>query len=170
MAKPDVPRAAFDAALTYAQDHGIVWVTEETLELLLQAAFKAAPTPERMLREFHASKRIHDGLMPDKPTAWIPDWVRQLRWDLLTEEMEELGDADAAGDIVKFADAIADVVYVLVGTAVVHGIPFDAVFAEVHRSNMTKHNTPAEAKLVKGPDYEPPDIAGVLGIEAATDA
>lgn len=119
-------------------------------------------TLEQMLREFHASKRIHDGLMPSEPTAWIPDWVRTLRWKLLTEEMEELGDADAAGDIVGFADAIADCIYVLAGTAVVHGIPLDAVLAEVHRSNMTKHNTPDEAKLVKGPDYEPPDIAGAL--------
>jgi phosphoribosyl-ATP pyrophosphohydrolase len=120
-------------------------------------------SPEQMLREFHASKAIHGSLMPQQPTVDIPDWVRVLRWKLLTEEFRELGEADAAGDIVKIADAIADIVYVLVGTAVVHGIPFDAVFAEVHRSNMTKHNTPAEAKLVKGPDYEPPDIAHILG-------
>jgi len=125
-------------------------------------------TPEQMLRDFHASKRIHAGLMPERPTFDIPDWVRSLRRELLSEELRELGEADQAQDIVKVADAIADIVYVLVGTAVVHGIPFDAVFAEVHRSNMTKVNSPAEAKLVKGPGYEPPRIAELLRIEAAT--
>ncbi len=122
-----------------------------------------ATTPEQMLREFHASKAIHGGLMPEKPTADIPAWVRDLRLDLLGEEVYELHEAVGAGDIVKIADGIADIAYVVVGTAVAYGIPFDAVFAEVHRSNMTKHNTPAEAKLVKGSGYEPPCIAEILG-------
>jgi Phosphoribosyl-ATP pyrophosphohydrolase len=119
-------------------------------------------TPEQMLREFHAAKNIHGGLMPERPTASIPDWVRALRSDLLLEEVRELLDAVAEGDVVKIADALADISYVAAGTAVVYGIPFDAVFAEVHRSNMTKTNTPAEAKLVKGPGYEPPEIARIL--------
>lgn len=120
-------------------------------------------SPEVMLREFHAAKAVHGGLMPPAPTASIPLAVRDLRASLLAEEVAELAAAVAAGDIVKIADGIADIVYVAVGTAVTYGIPFDAVFAEVHRSNMTKTNTPEEAKLVKGPGYEPPDIARVLG-------
>ena len=120
-------------------------------------------TPEQMLREFHSSKAIHGGLMPEAPTTDIPEWVRDLRAKLLIEEVRELYDAAMAGDIVGIADGVADVVYVAVGTAVTYGIPFDAVFAEVHRSNMTKVNTPAEAKLVKGADYEPPQIAAVIG-------
>ena len=119
-------------------------------------------SPEQMLREFHASKAIHGGLMPEKPTADIPPWVQMLRMDLLDEEVSELHEAVEKGDIAKIADGIADIAYVVVGTAVAYGIPFDAVFAEVHRSNMTKINTPAEAKLVKGPGYEPPRIAEVL--------
>ena len=96
------------------------------------------PSPEQMLREFHASKAIHGGLMPWRPTADIPAWVQMLRMDLLDEEVGELHEAVEKGDIVKIADAIADLTYVAVGTAVAYGIPFDAVFAEVHRSNMTK--------------------------------
>ena len=122
-------------------------------------------TPEQMLREFHGSKAIHGGLMPAAPTAGIPGWVRDLRLDLLDEEVRELHEAVEMGDIVKIADAIGDIAYVIAGTAVTYGIPFDAVLAEVHRSNMTKVNTPAEAKLVKGPGYRPPDIAGVLGLD-----
>jgi hypothetical protein len=119
-------------------------------------------SPERMLREFHASKAIHSGLMPERPTTDIPQWVQVLRLALLDEEVAELREAVEAGNIVKIADAIGDIAYVVIGTAVAYGVPFDAVFAEVHRSNMTKTNTPAEAKLVKGPDYEPPQIGRVL--------
>ena len=122
-----------------------------------------AQSPEQMLREFHASKAIHAGLMPSVPTPGIPEWVRDLRTALLVEEVRELTDAAAAGDIVGIADGIADVVYVAIGTAVAYGIPFDEVFREVHRSNMTKVNTPDEAKLVKGLGYEPPRIAEILG-------
>ncbi len=121
------------------------------------------PSCERMLREFHASKSIHGGLMPDRPTVNVPEWVQTLRMDLLDEEVRELHEAVEKGDIVKIADAIADITYIAVGTAVAYGIPFDAVFAEVHRSNMTKVNVPTEKKVVKGPDYREPHIAEVLG-------
>lgn len=119
---------------------------------------------EQMLREFHDSKRIHDGWMPAEPTAHVPDWIRSLRWSLLSEELRELGEADQWNNIEKIADGIADCIYVLAGTAVAYGIPLDAVLAEVHRSNMSKTNTPDEGKLAKGAGYEPPDIAGVLGL------
>jgi predicted HAD superfamily Cof-like phosphohydrolase len=122
-----------------------------------------------MLREFHASKKVHGGLMPETPTADIPDWVVWRRMAFLDEEVQELRDAMAARDVVGIADALADIVYVAVGTAVTYGIPFDAVLAEVHVSNMTKVNSLAEAKLVKGPGYRRPDIAGVLA-EATAEA
>ena len=124
---------------------------------------RPAGTLEEMLREFHRGKVIHRGLMPRQPTFSIPGEVRSLRWALLREELRELREADQAQDIVKLADAIGDVIYVLAGTAVVHGIPLDDVLAEIHRSNMTKVNSPSEAKLVKGPGYEPPDLERVLG-------
>jgi hypothetical protein len=118
--------------------------------------------PEQMLREFHQSKAIHGGLLPPAPTTGIPDWVRDLRIDLLAEEVQELADAMKAGDLTGIADGVADVVYVAIGTAITYGMPFSELLAEVHRSNMTKTNSPAEAKLIKGLGYRPPDIAGVL--------
>lgn len=124
---------------------------------------RGTATPEQMLREFHTVKAIHGGLMPPFPTADIPGWVRDLRMALLDEEVQELREAVAEGDIVKIADALGDIEHVTRGTAVAYGIPSDAVFAEIFRSNMTKDNSPAEGKLVKGPGYEAPDIAGVLG-------
>lgn len=89
-----------------------------------------------------------------------------LRLVLVREEYEELVDAAEAGDIVEAADALADLVYVLLGTASVWGICLDDVFAEVHRSNMTKRGAPRDknGKITKGPNYEPPNIRRALGL------
>jgi predicted HAD superfamily Cof-like phosphohydrolase len=118
-------------------------------------------TPEEMVREFHRTKQVHVNWMPSVPTADIPEQVRDSRLVLLREEVQELEEAVAAGDLVKIADALGDIEYVTRGTAVVYGIPSDAVFEEVHRSNMTKDNSSGQ-KLVKGPGYEPPRIARIL--------
>lgn len=74
---------------------------------------------------------------PASPVQLTPErW--ELRTDLIAEECKELDEAYEAGDLVAFADACADLVYVVIGTAVEAGIPFDKVFEEVHRSNMAK--------------------------------
>jgi hypothetical protein len=128
------------------------------------------PSPEQMLREFHAAGGDAAGPVPAVPTGGVPNWVQELRMKLLDEETGELSEAVIAGDIVEIADALADIVYVAVGIAISSGIPFDAVFREVHRSNMTKFIggpvTNTDGKIVKGPHYEPPDIAGVLSAAA----
>jgi len=60
------------------------------------------------------------------------------------------------------------IVYVAYGAAIVYGIDLDAVFAEVHRSNMTKLDADGrviyreDGKVLKSDRYTPPDIAGVL--------
>jgi predicted HAD superfamily Cof-like phosphohydrolase len=113
-------------------------------------------TPEEMLREFHeAAHQVGGGF-----------GTARLRQELLDSEVQELRDAIAAGDRVLAADALADIVYVAVGTAVRLGIPFDKVLAEVHRSNMTKLIPPielrADGKILKGPHYEPPQIEAIL--------
>lgn len=113
-------------------------------------------TPEQMLIEFHTkAKQVGGGFRS-----------AELRQKLLDDEVQELRDAVAARDLVEAADAIADIVYAAVGTAVELGIPFDAVLAEVHRSNMTKLIPPIQVredgKILKGPRYDPPDIAPLL--------
>mgnify|MGYP003343800326 FL=1 len=102
----------------------------------------------------------------------IPDAaLRKLRDDLIDEERDELKIALDAGDVVKVADALADILYVVYGTADTYGIPIDACFREVHRSNMAKldeNGKPikrADGKFLKPPGWTPPDIAGVLGIK-----
>jgi predicted HAD superfamily Cof-like phosphohydrolase len=109
---------------------------------------------------FHRALGAHVGARPGFPA----EDVRALRRRLLDEEIEELREADASGDIVELADALADIVYVLVGTAVSHGIDLRPVWDEVHRSNMAKVAGRAlgDAKARKPEGWTPPDVAGCL--------
>jgi predicted HAD superfamily Cof-like phosphohydrolase len=99
--------------------------------------------------------------------AFPDDATRKLRIKLIEEEFDELVAAEAADDLVEVADALADLVYVIVGTAVSYGIPLDDVFNEVQRSNMQKLwpdgvHTRADGKIEKPPTWTPPSIADVL--------
>lgn len=112
-----------------------------------------------MVREFH-EKFGHE----IAPGVSLPrDEIMILRRKLIAEEYTELCKAIACDDIIKIADGLADLLYVLHGTALAYGIPIFDVFAEVHRSNMTKSGqVNADGKTLKGLDYSPPDIKGVL--------
>ena len=81
-----------------------------------------------------------------------------------------VADDDGERDTVAAADALADLVYVVYGMALETGIDLAAVLAEVQRSNMSKLGADGrpvyreDGKVLKGPGYFPPDVAGVLGI------
>lgn len=67
--------------------------------------------------------------------------VQHLRWNLIHEENKELMDAAIAGDLVEVADALCDLLYVVLGAFSAYGInPTLAkeLFDEVQRSNMSK--------------------------------
>lgn len=93
-----------------------------------------------------------------------------LRYVRAHFELEETGEwliALATGNEVEFADALADKLYILLGHALIFGIPLTECFAEVHVSNMTK--LPATEKVqrvTKGPNYVPPKIESVLAVNA----
>lgn len=122
--------------------------------------------------EFH---RAYGLPMRTTPTAEVDLDQVDLRQALIDEEVRELAAAARARDLVEVADALADIVYVAYGTAHVYGIDLDAVIDEVHASNMTKLGADgrpvrrADGKILKGPDYRPPDIAAVLAAQAAVD-
>jgi hypothetical protein len=78
---------------------------------------------------------------PVEPAPVIPAEERcRLRVSLLEEEVRELREAVAAGDIVAVADALCDIQYVLSGAVLEFGLgeKFAKLFAEVQRSNMSK--------------------------------
>lgn len=92
-----------------------------------------------------------------------PGRLQELRCHLLCEELAEYLHAAAVGDRVAALDALADLIYVAVGTATSFGLPIEDAFAEVHRSNMTKtveQDRPGHPG--KGEGYSPPDIQGLL--------
>ena len=80
--------------------------------------------------EFHTACGL-----PILTAPTIPDKNRaELRKSLITEEYNELIRAIDADDLVEIADAIADIVYATVGTALEYGLPFDAIWHEVQAS------------------------------------
>jgi predicted HAD superfamily Cof-like phosphohydrolase len=98
--------------------------------------------------------------------------IVELRERLLREEWEEFQTALAERNIVEVADALADMMYIIVGTALSFGIPLDRVWAEVQRSNMAKAD-PATGKFRRRPDgkilksdgWTPPNIPAALGLD-----
>jgi predicted HAD superfamily Cof-like phosphohydrolase len=80
---------------------------------------------------------------------------------MLLEEVRELDEACEYGTRAEIAKEAADVIYVALGFFVDMGIPFGRVFAEVHRSNMTKDGDTVGGKLTKGPGYEPADLGWI---------
>jgi predicted HAD superfamily Cof-like phosphohydrolase len=124
-------------------------------------------TQLEMLIEFHTKGEVH---MEDKPSIHIPPEVSELRIRLLGEELGEYRRAGENRDLIGVADALTDLMYVLLGTYVSHGLqgPAEALFEEVHRSNMSKFSDSAQpirredGKVLKPGEYFPPDIEGVL--------
>jgi len=59
-------------------------------------------------------------------------------YGLLLDKSDELVKSMLNGDLVGISDGLADVLYVVFGTAAAYGIDIQSVFDEVQRSNMTK--------------------------------
>lgn len=112
---------------------------------------------QKRVKSFHRKNGITISL---SPTLALPE--AQRRFDFIKEELTEYGDAVAARDIVGVADALGDLMYVVLGAALVHGIDMESVFEEIHRSNMTKQDLNEIGKGGKGPNYEPPRLATIL--------
>ena len=87
-----------------------------------------------------------------------------LRTRLIIEEAAELCIALHQRDSIEVADALADLLYVVFGTAIAYGIPIGPVFEEVHRANMSKTPLNQHQKGGKGPGYEPPNLRKTLGL------
>jgi predicted HAD superfamily Cof-like phosphohydrolase len=83
---------------------------------------------------------------------------------LIQEEFDELKHAMAHDDLPAIAKELADLLYVVYGTAVSYGIDMGPVFQEVHRSNMSKIGgyKREDGKWVKPPSYSPAAIAPIL--------
>lgn len=100
----------------------------------------------------------------------IGDREALLRYKLMREENEEYLDAALRGDLTEVADALGDILYILCGTLLKHGLEhkIGEVFREIQRSNMSKLGADGkpiyreDGKVMKGPAYFKPDIAAIL--------
>jgi ADP-ribose pyrophosphatase YjhB (NUDIX family)/predicted HAD superfamily Cof-like phosphohydrolase len=119
----------------------------------------AARRASEMVREFH---RAFDGPVAAVANPRPAEWENRISF--LQEEFDEYVEAARAGDLA----AVADMVYIIHGTALAYGIPLDEVLAEVHQSNMSKLGLDgrpilrADGKVVKGPGFAAADVAGVI--------
>lgn len=121
-------------------------------------------TTLEQVQEFHETYGLPVKDAPDLTC----EQTNKLRINLIAEELEELQDALADGDIVEVLDALTDLQYVLDGAYLSFGLHDvkEAAFDEVHRSNMSKLGEdgqpirrPEDGKVMKGPNYFKPDIA-----------
>jgi predicted HAD superfamily Cof-like phosphohydrolase len=104
------------------------------------------------------------------PTHEISKKEGKLRFDLMREENEEYIEAVEDGDLVEIADALGDMLYILCGTILKHGMQdkIEKVFEEIQRSNMSKLDADGkpiyreDGKVLKSDRYFKPDIKGIL--------
>ncbi len=104
------------------------------------------------------------------PIASLGTDKNMLRYKLMREENEEYLDAANDGDLAEVADALGDMLYILCGTIIEHGLQYkiEEVFDEIQRSNMSKLGGDGEpiyredGKVLKGPNYFKPDIQAIL--------
>jgi len=115
---------------------------------------------QAMVDEFHRKFSILAQATPSD----LNEETKRLRIRLIEEEFDELKEAMAGGDLAAVAKEMADLLYVVYGTAVSYGIDMDPVFREVHRSNMSKVGgyKREDGKWVKPATYSPARIEPIL--------
>ena len=122
-----------------------------------------------MKKQLDSVKQFHDtykiGYSND-PIADLGPEKNKLRFKLMSEENEEYLDASNNNDIIEVADALGDMLYILCGTIIEHGMHdiIEPVFDEIQKSNMSKLGEDGnpifrkDGKVMKGPNYFKPDF------------
>lgn len=118
-------------------------------------------TNYEMVREFHKAF----GLTVNKNPIYPSQKDINLRWKLLNEEFDEVAyEFSEEGSLEGLAKELADLLYVVYGTGITYGFDMDRIFAEVHRSNMSKLTEDGkvlrreDGKVLKGRRYTPANL------------
>ncbi|WP_269222357.1 MULTISPECIES: nucleoside triphosphate pyrophosphohydrolase family protein [Flavobacterium] len=119
------------------------------------------------VKEFHTAFRIGHS---ETPIASLGEAKNELRYNLMKEENEEYLEAVQNNDLVEIADALGDMMYILCGTIIEHGLQhkIEEVFDEIQRSNMSKLGEDGnpiyreDGKVMKGPNYFKPDFSKLI--------
>ena len=123
--------------------------------------------PIEQVKEFAETFNIE---YSDDMNINIDESTIDLRFRLMQEENLEYLEAAKNKDIVEVADALGDILYILCGTILTHGLQHKIVevFNEIQRSNMSKldiNGKPVfreDGKILKGPNYFKPNIKEIL--------
>jgi len=126
-----------------------------------------------MKKKIEAVKTFHTAFKighRETPKASLGIEKNMLRYKLMREENEEYLEAANNDDLVEIADALGDMLYILCGTIIEHGLQhkIEDVFDEIQRSNMSKLGEDGEpiyredGKVLKGPNYFKPNIQDIL--------
>ncbi len=126
-----------------------------------------------MENKLKAVKAFHNAFglgVKESPIAKLSDQKLKLRFDLMAEENKEYLEAAQNDDLVEVADALGDMLYILCGTILEHGMQYkiEKVFNEIQRSNMSKLGADGkpiyreDGKVMKGPNYFKPEILKIL--------
>ena len=119
------------------------------------------------VKQFHKAFKLE---YLDQPKADLGSNKNNLRFNLMKEENEEYLEAANNNDMVEVADALGDMLYILCGTIIEHGMQhkIDEVFSEIQNSNMSKLGDDGnpiyreDGKVLKGPNYFKPNIKRIL--------
>lgn len=128
---------------------------------------------DQMKKQLNHVEKFHDTFgIPNEytPKATISNDLIDLRFKLMAEENEEYLEAAKNGDLVEVADALGDMMYILCGTILSHGMQhkIEEIFEEIQRSNMSKLGEDGkpiyreDGKVLKGPNYFKPNIAKII--------
>lgn len=124
----------------------------------------------KAVQEFHEAFGLG---VQQSPVANLSVQKLKLRFDLMDEENKEYLEAAENNDMIEVADALGDMLYILCGTILEHGMQhkIEEVFNEIQRSNMSKLGADGkpiyreDGKVMKGPSYFKPNIASILNGE-----
>lgn len=119
------------------------------------------------VHEFHSAFGLG---INSVPVGDLGEAKNLLRYNLMKEENEEYLEAAGANDLTEVADALGDMLYILCGTIIEHGMQYkiEEVFEEIQRSNMSKLGSDGkpiyreDGKVLKGPHYFKPNIKAIL--------
>ena len=122
-----------------------------------------------MKKQIESVKKFHNTYKlgySETPIANLGNSKNKLRFCLMSEENEEYLEAANNDDIIEVADALGDMLYILCGTIIEHGLQdiIEDVFDEIQRSNMSKLGEDGEpiyrgdGKVLKGPNYFKPNF------------
>ncbi len=104
---------------------------------------------------------LRKSLIDEEATEAYQEFVnllnpREVTIPLLAQERKET--------LAALTKELADILYVVWGTAISFGLPLEEVFRRVHESNMSKLGDDGkpiyreDGKVLKGPNYKPVDL------------